>query len=137
MKSPTLEPKETIIGCDSSRQPCVTCQSGHKASHSTPADTGHTDTKKTNGQQLYNMYVPETVSAMQRAKYAQYGSNWTYLAAHMAMGLSDQELGILLRLELDGRNRQSIVSRLIGAIGARMRDDFRQEVLKLFPESSS
>lgn len=70
---------------------------------------------------------------MQIAKYKRYGTNWTYLAAHLAIGLDIQELGILLRIELDGQNRQSIVSRLVGALGVRIRDEFRGEVARKHP----
>ena len=77
---------------------------------------------------MYALFVPEEVTKTQLTKYKRYGTNWTYLAAHLAMGLSMQELGILLRIELDGQNRQSIVSRLVGALGVRIRDEFRGEV---------
>ena len=101
------------------------CRYGHLVSGLN--GTAKTD-EQTVGAQLYAMFMPAAVSKRDYAKYVRYCSNWTYLAAHLAIGVSIQELGMLLYIELHGRNRPNMVNRLVGALGARMRDEFRGEV---------
>ena len=142
MKKTIEDPREITSGYNNYLTQCADSQNGQQESHLNPEDTGPTDIRKTDpytsfGVSLYEQFIPAEVTKMQLAKYKRYGTNWTYLAAHLAMGLSMQELGILLRIELDGQNRQSIVSRLVGALGVRIRDEFRGEVARRHPSEPS
>ena len=138
MKKKIEVPKEMINGYDNYLTQCAENQNGQQESHSEQKDIGLIDTKKTDdyvsfGMALYKQFIPAKVTKAQMLKYSRYGTNWTYLAAHLAMGLEIQELGILLRIELDGQNRPNIVNRLVGALGVRIRDEFRNEVALRHP----
>ena len=116
----------TTQDCSSLQNVCADSPSGPQDYHLKLPGTTVTDTARIEA--LVRLYIPETVTEQEWAKYVSYGSNWTYLAAHLARGLSTEELGILLYIEKRGRNRPNMIYRLIGALMSRIRDEFRYAI---------
>ena len=132
MKNTTLEKPEMTPDLASSQQPSANYQNGPQDCPSEHKDSIQSDTAKTDGlgAWLYDTLVPKQVSMQENFKYVSWGSNWTYLAAHLSFGVTTKELGILLFIELRDRKREPIINRLVGALGTRIRDELRQEVAR-------
>ena len=60
--------------------------------------------------------IPEKIHDVDRRTYGRYVANWTYLSSFLASGVTLTELGILLSLEINGKARDFIISRLLGRI---------------------
>lgn len=73
--------------------------------------------------------IPEELTRNQRRQYSRVGANWTYLASFLASGVTKEELGILLKLELEGKRRDFIITRLLGKLCTCYREYLYKELV--------
>ena len=79
---------------------------------------------------IIDLYVPVTVSSEDKSKYGRVMSNWTYLSAYMCVNDPQAEtIGLLIRLELNGRKRKDILDRLVSRLTSCIRQQLKQEML--------
>ena len=96
-----------------------------------PIDTVKTDV----GQFLWERLVPAEVPKEKYGTYARYSANWTYLAVKFAQGVTLEELGIMLRIELDRKRRDFIIGRLVSRMGMMLRDELWNTVMSQIEDS--
>lgn len=76
-----------------------------------------------------NEIIPKELTYDQKHKYSKVCANWTYLAAFLATGATKEELGILLKLELEGKHRDFIITRLLGKLCTCYREYLYKELV--------
>lgn len=65
-------------------------------------------------------------------KYTRAIANWTYLGTWLATNdVTFEDLGIFLRLELDGKRRDFIINRLAGRVHSMLRERINSELKQL------
>lgn len=85
---------------------------------------------------LLDQYVPDIVVQEVKNRYSKIISNWTYLSAYLSMeDPGADELGVIIRCELDGRNRIDILNRLVGRLGSNLRRQLKVEIHELCERS--
>lgn len=81
---------------------------------------------------LLEQYVPGVVVQEVKNRYSRIISNWTYLSAYLSMeDPGPDELGVIIRCELEGRNRIDILNRLVGRLGSNLRRQLKVEIHEL------
>lgn len=81
---------------------------------------------------LILQFLPDEVDEEVRIKYARSMSNWTYLSTFLCASDPPAEtLGMLLRIELDGKNRTDIVDRLVTRLASRVREQLKKEAMAI------
>ncbi len=63
-----------------------------------------------------------------------YISNWTYLSSFLACNPDLATLGSLLRLEVEGKRRDFILSRIMGKIHTEIRKKLQEELQDILNE---
>lgn len=87
---------------------------------------------------LFDSFVPRKASTIHEYTYARIMQNWTYLSSYLTFNKPDaRTVGILLRLELDGKKRKDIINRLAARLGSQIRDILKQEVQDEYERVSS
>lgn len=87
---------------------------------------------------LLEQFVPKTATNEDRAKYGRTMSNWTYLSAYMCVNDPQAEtIGLLIRLELNGRKRKDILDRLVSRLTSCIRQQLKQEMLVMHERGNS
>ena len=81
-----------------------------------------------------NQILPEKITTEESRIYGRHAANWTYLSAFLASGADLHELGILLYIELNGKKRDFMISRLLGKIGTAYRTALQNECAELISE---
>jgi len=76
----------------------------------------------------FEQIVPTELTNEEKKIYTRYSANWTYLSAFLASrAVTLRELGIMLKLEIDGKGRDFIIARLLGRIGTLYREHLQYE----------
>lgn len=87
---------------------------------------------------LLEQFVPRTASNEDRTKYGRIMSNWTYLSTYMCVNDPQVEtIGLLIRLELNGRRRKDILDRLVSRLTSCVRQQLKREITALYERNSS
>ena len=87
---------------------------------------------------LLEQFVPDTVTNEDRTKYARVMSNWTYLSTYMCVNNPDTPtLGLLIRIELNGKRRKDILDRLVARLTSCLRQQLKQEMLVMHERGNS
>ena len=87
---------------------------------------------------LIKQFVPDSVSDKDKDTYSRVMSNWSYLSSYLAMRNPNREVvGILLRIELDGKNRLDIIERLTSRLVSCIRVQIKQEAEQLHEGKAS
>lgn len=82
---------------------------------------------------LLDNFVPETVTAEQKRDYHKVSANWTYLSSFLSRTeLTPELVGILIRIELEGKNREDIIDRLLSRLGSLLNKQLKTEGYKLW-----
>ena len=77
---------------------------------------------------LADYFLPDSVPKAIISELKRHLANWTYLNAYLAQGTDVEEVGYFILLELAGKKRDFILSRLIGRLGSLIRDRLRSEI---------
>lgn len=87
---------------------------------------------------LLEQFVPKMASNEDRTKYGRIMSNWTYLSTYMCVNDPQAEtIGLLIRLELNGRKRKDILDRLVSRLTSCVRQQLKQEITALYERDNS
>lgn len=78
--------------------------------------------------------IPNTLTVSQRTLYGKHIGNITYLSAYLGTRPTEQEVGILLKLELEGGRRGYILQRLLGRLGTIQRENWKIQLDNLLRE---
>ena len=74
--------------------------------------------------------LPAEITAKHHALYARALGNWSYLSHFLANGPTREEVGILLKMELDGERRDFMITRLTGKLNTMYREELKKDVDK-------
>lgn len=72
--------------------------------------------------------MPSTLTLEQREKYSSHIGNINYLTDYLATEPSAYEVGILIKLEIEGKQRAYIFSRLLGRLATIVRKKMKNEL---------
>jgi len=72
--------------------------------------------------------MPKKLSDEQRRIYSRYSSNWAYLSNCLTNGASREEVGIMLKIEIEGKKRDHIINRLLGRLATMYRQEIKKEL---------
>ena len=87
---------------------------------------------------LLERFVPNTVTHEDKTKYARIMSNWTYLSTYMCVNNPDTPtLGLLIRIELNGKKRKDILDRLVARLTSCLRQQLKQEMVVMYERDKS
>lgn len=87
---------------------------------------------------LLKQFVPDTVTNEDKTKYARVMSNWTYLSTYMCVNNPDTPtLGLLIRIELNGKKRKDILDRLVARLTSGLRQQLKQEMAVMYERDKS
>ena len=75
--------------------------------------------------------LPEKITPRQREAYSRAIGNWNYCSHFLSNGATKKDIGILLKLELDGERRDFMLSRLLGRLTTFYREDLKKELDKM------
>jgi hypothetical protein len=75
--------------------------------------------------------IPAEVTPMEKEKYEKYIGNYIYLHNYFSYGVTLAELGIMLKLELEGRKRDFIISRIRGKIGSMYTEYLKKQTQEM------
>lgn len=78
--------------------------------------------------------MPVKLTSGQRTIYSRHIGNITYLSAYLGTKPTEQEIGILLKLELEGDQRDYIFGRLLGRLATIQRENWKIQLDKLLRE---
>ena len=85
---------------------------------------------------LLEQFVPDTVTNEDRTKYARVMSNWTYLSTYMCVNNPDTPtLGLLIRIELNGKRRKDILDRLVARLTSCIRSQLKHDMAAMYERS--
>ena len=74
--------------------------------------------------------LPAEITAKHHALYDRALGNWSYLSHFLANGPTREEVGILLKMELDGERRDFMITRLTGKLNTMYREELKKDVDK-------
>ena len=74
--------------------------------------------------------LPSKVTAKHHELYGRALGNWSYLSHFLSNGATKEELGVMLKMELDGEKRDFIIHRILGRINSLQREALKKEVDK-------
>ena len=82
---------------------------------------------------LLEQFIPDTVTNEDRTKYARAMSNWTYLSTYMCVNDPDTPtLGLLIRIELNGKRRKDILDRLVARLASCIRSQLKHDMTAMY-----
>lgn len=74
--------------------------------------------------------LPAEITAKHHALYDRALGNWSYLSHFLSNGPTREEVGILLKMELDGERRDFMITRLTGKLNTMYREELKKDVDK-------
>ena len=82
---------------------------------------------------LLEQFVPNTVTNEDRPREARVMSNWTYLSTYMCVNNPDTPtLGLLIRIELNGKRRKDILDRLVARLTSCIRFQLKHDMVVMY-----
>lgn len=85
---------------------------------------------------LLKQFVPDTVTNEDKTKYTRVMSNWTYLSTYMCVSNPDiSTLGLLIRIELNGKRRKDILDRLVARLTSGIRLQLKHDMAAMYERS--
>lgn len=87
---------------------------------------------------LLAQFVPDDIIPEDQTKYRRILANWTYLSTFMCVTSPTTEvLGVLIKMELMGKNRKDILERLVSRLTSNIRQQLKQDLAELHERSAS
>lgn len=74
--------------------------------------------------------VPDVdlIETSERLRLEKHVANWTYLSSYLSRGVTREEVGIMIAIELGYKNRDHIVQRLVGKLSSMYKDYLQEEL---------